>query len=61
MLLADWKNNRLEKSVIQIYTKNSHQTWLVKNGYIPKLVNTPKKNSLWVLRYERKQLILESP
>ncbi len=24
------KNNRLEKSVVQIYTKNSHQKWLVK-------------------------------
>ncbi len=25
MLPACWKNNRLEKSVVQIYTKNSHQ------------------------------------
>jgi hypothetical protein len=25
MLPACWKNNRLEKSVVQIITKNSHQ------------------------------------
>jgi hypothetical protein len=27
---ACWKNKRLKKSVVQIYTKNSHQKWLVK-------------------------------
>jgi hypothetical protein len=44
MLPACWKNNRLEKSVIQIHTKNSHQKWLVKMvGYTPKLVSSPKK------------------
>jgi hypothetical protein len=30
MLPACWKNKRLEKSVVQIITKNSHQKWLVK-------------------------------
>jgi hypothetical protein len=30
MLPACRKNNRLEKSVVQIITKNSHQKWLVK-------------------------------
>jgi hypothetical protein len=30
MLPACWENSRLEKSVVQIYTKNSHQKWLVK-------------------------------
>jgi hypothetical protein len=30
MLLACWKNNGLEKSVVQVITKNSHQRWLVK-------------------------------
>jgi hypothetical protein len=30
MLPDCWKNNRLEISVVQIYTKNSHQKWLVK-------------------------------
>jgi hypothetical protein len=29
MLPACWKNNRLEKSVVLIITKNSHQKWLV--------------------------------
>jgi hypothetical protein len=43
MLPVCWKNNRLEKSVVQIYTKNSQQKWLVKNGYTPKLADTPKK------------------
>ncbi len=43
MLPACWKNNRLEKSVVQIYTKNSHQKWLVKMVRLPKLVSSPKK------------------
>jgi hypothetical protein len=36
MLPACWKNNRLEKSVIQIYTKNYWLKWLYT-----------KKNSIW--------------
>jgi hypothetical protein len=43
MLPACWKNNRLEKSVVQIITKNSHQKWLVKMVMSPKLVSSPKK------------------
>jgi hypothetical protein len=43
MLPACWKNNRLEKSVVQIYTKNSLQKWLVKMVRSPKLVSSPKK------------------
>jgi hypothetical protein len=48
MLPACWKNNRLEKSVVQIITKNSHQKWgwlkwLVKMVKSPKLVSSPKK------------------
>jgi hypothetical protein len=43
MLPACWKNNRLEKSGIQIITKNSHQKWLVKMVKSPKLVSSPKK------------------
>jgi hypothetical protein len=39
MLLACWKNNRLEKSVVQ----NIHQKWLVKMVSSPKLVSSPKK------------------
>jgi hypothetical protein len=41
MLPACWKNNRLENSVVQIITKNSHQKWLVKmagkNGKVTKI------------------------
>jgi hypothetical protein len=43
MLPSCWKNNRLEKSVVQIITKNSHQKWLVKMVESPKLVSSPKK------------------
>ncbi len=49
MLPACWKNNRLGKSVVQIYTKNSHQKWLLKmvihqNWLVPALV----KNYLFI-------------
>ncbi len=45
MLPACWKNNRVEKSVVQIITKNSYQKWLVKMVKSPKLVSSPKKFS----------------
>jgi hypothetical protein len=41
MLPACWKNNRLKKSVVQIYTKNSQQKWLVKKWLYT------KKISIW--------------
>jgi hypothetical protein len=46
MLPACWKNNRLEKSVVQIITKNSHQKWLVKMVKSPKLVSHQKNFNL---------------
>jgi hypothetical protein len=43
MLPACWKNNKLEKSVVQIITKNGWLKWLVKMVKSPKLVSSPKK------------------
>jgi hypothetical protein len=47
LLLACCKNNRVEKSVVQIYTKNSHQKWLVKMVIHQNWLVHQKKNYLF--------------
>jgi hypothetical protein len=63
MLPACWKNNRLKKSVVQIYTKNSQQKWLVKKWLYTKKISIwewlkvlaltvfPSRSNFWVNKY----------
>jgi hypothetical protein len=61
MLPACWKNNRLEKSVIQIYIKNSHQKWFVKMviGILFALMQKPNRNSQ-AMSLHKEEILLQT-
>jgi hypothetical protein len=61
MLPACWKNNGLEKSMIQIYTINGWLKWLVKMviGILFALMQKPNRNSQ-AMSLHKEEILLQT-